>query len=117
MQIQNLKFLVEAACAPFVGDFCIKVLACDPTSVKLQHRREMAEIEAKPLESAGSSAAEARKETFPTWIKVGAIAAASALAGGLAAAWFYRKTLNTLRQAESDTGFSDFSSEANETDE
>jgi hypothetical protein len=34
------------------------------------------------------------------WVKVGVIAAASALAGGLAAAWFYRKTLNTLQNAE-----------------
>ena len=33
------------------------------------------------------------------WLKVGAIAAASALAGGLAAAWWYRKTLRTLRQS------------------
>jgi hypothetical protein len=32
------------------------------------------------------------------WIKVGVIAAATALAGGLAAAWWYRKTLKTLRQ-------------------
>ena len=38
---------------------------------------------------------------LPAWIRIGAIAAASALAGGLAAAWFYRKTLNTLRDAES----------------
>jgi len=36
------------------------------------------------------------------WVKVGVIAAASALAGGMAAAWFYRKTLNTLRNAELD---------------
>jgi hypothetical protein len=34
------------------------------------------------------------------WLKMGAVAAASALAGGLAAAWFYRKTLAQLRQAE-----------------
>ncbi len=33
-------------------------------------------------------------------MKVGVITAASAMAGGLAAAWFYRKTLNTLRDAE-----------------
>ena len=47
----------------------------------------------------------AQAERAPSaWIKVGAIAAASALAGGLAAAWFYRKTLNRLRQAESDGG-------------
>ena len=34
------------------------------------------------------------------WLKVGAIAAASAVLGGLAAAWFYRKTLSQLREAE-----------------
>jgi hypothetical protein len=67
------------------------------------------------MESAGSPTGDVAKETFPTWIKVGAVAAASALAGGLAAAWFYRKTLNTLREAESES--SDFSIEANETDD
>jgi len=39
---------------------------------------------------------------------MGAIAAASALAGGLAAAWFYRKTLTRLRQAEDNHLDSDF---------
>jgi len=33
---------------------------------------------------------------------VGAVAAASAVAGGLAAAWFYRKTLTRLQQAAVD---------------
>jgi len=33
---------------------------------------------------------------------VGAVAAGSALAGGLLAAWWYRKTLSKLRQAEED---------------
>jgi hypothetical protein len=32
------------------------------------------------------------------WVKVGAVAAVSALIGGMAAAWWYRKTLKTLRQ-------------------
>jgi hypothetical protein len=32
------------------------------------------------------------------WVKVGAVAAASAFIGGMAAAWWYRKTLKTLRQ-------------------
>jgi hypothetical protein len=32
-------------------------------------------------------------------VKVGAIAAASAVLGGLAAAWFYRKALSQLRDA------------------
>jgi hypothetical protein len=36
------------------------------------------------------------------WVKVGAIAAASAVLGGLAAAWFYRKTLSRLREAGDD---------------
>jgi hypothetical protein len=34
------------------------------------------------------------------WLKVGALAAASAVAGGLVAAWWYRKTLSRLREAE-----------------
>ena len=62
----------------------------------------------KHLESAPSTESHASGERFPAWIKVGAIAAASALAGGLAAAWFYRNTLNKLRQAESDPENSDF---------
>ena len=36
----------------------------------------------------------------PGWLKVGAVAAASAVLGGMAAAWFYRKTLAQLREAE-----------------
>ena len=36
------------------------------------------------------------------WVKMGAIAAASAVVGGLAAAWFYRKTLSRLREAENE---------------
>jgi hypothetical protein len=34
------------------------------------------------------------------WVRVGVVAAASALAGGLAAAWWYRKTLARLQEAE-----------------
>jgi hypothetical protein len=46
-----------------------------------------------------SEPAVANKQSFG-WLKVGVVAAASALAGGLAAAWWYRKTLKTLRQTE-----------------
>jgi hypothetical protein len=63
---------------------------------------------ASHLESAGSTESSAADRSRPAWIKVGAIATASALAGGLAAAWFYRNTLNKLRQAESDPKNSDF---------
>lgn len=60
----------------------------------------MQEIDATPLESAESTRILSTPAKLPGWIKVGTIAAASALAGGLAAAWYYRKTLDTLRQAE-----------------
>ena len=36
----------------------------------------------------------------PGWFRVAFLAAGSALLGGLAAAWFYRKTLARMRQAE-----------------
>jgi hypothetical protein len=36
------------------------------------------------------------------WVKMGAIAVASAVLGGMAAAWFYRKTLSQLREAENE---------------
>lgn len=53
------------------------------------------------LESSTSSTTTDSKPGLQAWIKLGAIAAASALAGGLAAAWYYRKTLDRLREAES----------------
>lgn len=52
------------------------------------------------LESDTSSSREPKIPNRSGWVKVGVIAAASALAGGLAAAWWYRKTLKTLRQTE-----------------
>ncbi len=43
----------------------------------------------------------AETQAQPTsWLKVGLVAAGSALVGGLAAAWYYRNTLTKLRQAE-----------------
>ena len=53
----------------------------------------------------------------PGWLKVGAIAAASAALGGLAAAWFYRKTLSRLREAEDDFQHSIPNITENETEE
>lgn len=38
---------------------------------------------------------------------MGAVAAASAVLGGLAAAWFYRKTLSQLRDAEEEIASSE----------
>lgn len=59
-------------------------------------------------ESDALSAKEPETTGLPAWIRIGFIAAASALAGGLAAGWFYRKTLNTLRDAESEAVDSEF---------
>jgi hypothetical protein len=42
------------------------------------------------------------------WFKVALVAGASALAGGLAAAWWHRKTLNKLRQGEENASNPDF---------
>jgi len=60
------------------------------------------------LDSEASTGVSETGRTIPAWLKVSAIAAASALAGGLAAAWFYRKALTRLQNAElepTDTNF------------
>jgi hypothetical protein len=57
---------------------------------------------ANALESSSSAEMEVTPGQPGGWFKVGAVAAGSALAGGLLAAWWYRKTLNKLRQAEED---------------
>jgi hypothetical protein len=54
-----------------------------------------------PPKEAGSGDTGTAREPQRGWLKMGALATASVLAGGLAAAWFYRKTLTQLRQAES----------------
>ena len=42
------------------------------------------------------------------WLRLGLVAAASALAGGVAAAWWYRKTLNKLHESGENTENSHF---------
>ena len=53
----------------------------------------------------------AEPDSASSWVKVGAVAAVSALAGGLAAAWFYRRTLRRMQAAESDIEDSNFRTE------
>jgi hypothetical protein len=84
-----------------------KLFSCLKFQIELNYpgEREMtnevkssiSEPQAAPLAPDGQGAG---------WLKVGAIAAASAVLGGLAAAWFYRKTLTRLREAENE--ISDF---------
>jgi hypothetical protein len=52
------------------------------------------------LESAPLTPAHGSQEDKSRWAKVGLVAVASALAGGLAAAWWYRKTLLSLQEAD-----------------
>jgi hypothetical protein len=54
------------------------------------------------LDSSVSYKPEGKPRPSAGWLKVGAVAAASALAGGMVAAWWYRKTLARLREAEED---------------
>lgn len=54
----------------------------------------------KDLESADSADPAAAAAEQPQWMKFGLIAMASAVLGGMATAWWYRKTLIRLRQAE-----------------
>lgn len=49
-------------------------------------------------ESNTSKVNESASSLSSAWLKLGAVAAASALVGGVAAAWWYRKTLAKLRQ-------------------
>ena len=53
-----------------------------------------------PIESEALTPTEVSSSMSSSWAKVGFVAAASAILGGLAAAWWYRKTLKTLRQTE-----------------
>jgi hypothetical protein len=52
------------------------------------------------LDSSGSSTPRATDPPSPSRVNLALVAAASALAGGLAAAWWYRKTLRKLRQED-----------------
>ena len=56
--------------------------------------------EAKSSVSEPQEIAGAQDRQGASWLRIGAIAAASAVVGGLAAAWFYRKTLSRFQAAE-----------------
>jgi hypothetical protein len=52
------------------------------------------------LESGTSAKVERGYTTSAGWMKIGLVAVASVALGGMATAWWYRKTLIRLRQAE-----------------
>jgi hypothetical protein len=51
------------------------------------------------VESEDSQSPPEGGEKPANWLRIGLVAAASALAGGVAAAWWYRKTLNKLHES------------------
>ena len=55
------------------------------------------------FESDTSSTSEVGPAKSSGWLKFGLVAIASAVLGGMGAAWWYRKTLIRLRQAEEAT--------------
>lgn len=66
------------------------------------------DIETNLLDSEISTRTSEAGRRIPAWFKVSAVAAASAMAGGLAAAWYYRKSLSRLRNAELEPRNTDF---------
>ena len=68
----------------------------------MSHKEYRAKLMENHSESSTYQTEQAEDSHAPSWLKMGAVAAASALAGGLAAAWFYRKTLARLHQAEAE---------------
>jgi hypothetical protein len=52
------------------------------------------------FESSSSSTSKPVDSVSPGWLKLTVVAAASVLAGGLAATWWYRNAIAQLRQAE-----------------
>jgi len=72
--------------------------------MEMSQAMEMAnDVESSDSEpKAAPRTADRRGPASDGWLRVGAVAAASAALGGLAAAWFYRKTLSRLREAVND---------------
>jgi hypothetical protein len=60
------------------------------------------------LESSTSSTSQAEDAQPSGWLKLGVVAAASVLVGGLAAVWWYRNTLTKLHQTEETASNPDF---------
>jgi hypothetical protein len=63
---------------------------------------------ASDLESAHLTPENESREGASRWVKVGVVAVATAAAGGLAAAWWHRKTLARLHEAEDAAGDTHF---------
>jgi hypothetical protein len=66
------------------------------------------EKEETPLQSSISSFSEPSVRPAKHWAKWGILAAVSVAAGGLAAAWWYKKAVKSLHQAEENAKYPEF---------
>jgi hypothetical protein len=76
----------------------------------------MAQDDATLAVSSTSESSNRSASGLNKWLRVSALAAGSVLAGGLAVAWYYRKTLKTLQNADPPTSDSEFRIPDSETD-
>jgi hypothetical protein len=105
-QIQKFKFSrhavqsvisnLEAATSALVAQFPIRIRS--PAKTKMTNDVKSSSSGPEPPHKLAATSGSAANG----WLKVGAVAIASAALGGLAAAWFYRKTLSRLRDAENE---------------
>jgi hypothetical protein len=76
-----------------------------------------AQDEITDLESSEYEIHEHGSMKVPRWMKVTAVAAASILAGGLAATWIYRKSIARLQYPEDAPEYSNFGISGGEADD
>jgi hypothetical protein len=100
-----------------------KAYRCSSTQIfhsaydmRSENEAKMPENETTHAKSDTSTPSLKAVANLPGWLKVGVIAAVSALAGGLAASWYYKKTLNSFREAESADGNPEFRIPDSETE-
>jgi hypothetical protein len=106
----NTKIEIFSQCGTeaFCGFFASNVYAAHRSKGRDGQGDKSVSYMASDLESSTSASEQSANSRPSSWLKVGIVAASSVLVGGLAVAWFYRKTLAQLRQAESSLPDSDF---------
>jgi hypothetical protein len=107
-QIQKLKVSCNVGKETFDGGTHLTFAAVFNLAGQTMHEENDAKPTSISLESSTFPPLPPEKPKSSGWLRIGAVTAASALAGGLAAAWYYRKTLARLRQTDGSTPNIDF---------
>jgi hypothetical protein len=85
------------------------LLSCTTSCAKALDSKDL-NVMANDAESDISTDREGSGKERSGWLRFALLTAASAVAGGLATAWFYRKTLNKLRETGESAKNTDFGS-------